>query len=65
VGLLGAGEAQLEAHQAKLFWLDQADDDRRVSELGRQLDGVPFAAASAAGRAMTLARATAAAMEVS
>jgi predicted ATPase len=65
VGLLGAAEAQLEAHQVKLFPLDQAQYDRLVSELGRQLDGAAFAAAWAAGRAMTLAQATAAAMEIS
>jgi hypothetical protein len=65
VGLLGAAEAQLEAHQVKLFPLDQAHYDRLVSELGRQLDGAVFAAAWAAGRAMTLAQATAAAMEIS
>ena len=39
--------------------------DRLVSELGRQLDLAAFAAAWAAGRAMPLAQATAAATEIS
>jgi hypothetical protein len=57
-------EAQLEAHQVKLLPLDQAQCDRLVSELERQLGGAAFAAAWAAGRAMTLAQATAAATEI-
>jgi hypothetical protein len=64
VALLGAAEAQLDVHHVKLFPLDQAQYDRLVSELGQQLDGAAFAAAWAAGRAMTLAQATAAGMQI-
>jgi tetratricopeptide (TPR) repeat protein len=63
VRLLGAAAAQLEAHQVKLFPLDQAHYDRFVADLRGRLDGATFASAWAAGRAMTLAKATAAAME--
>ena len=65
LSLLGAAEAQLEAHQVKLFPLDQAQYDRLVSKLRGQFDEPTFTSAWVAGRAMTLARATAAAMEIS
>jgi len=65
VRLLGAAAAQLEAHQVKLFPLDQAHYDRLVADLRGQLDGAAFAAVWAAGRAMTLVQATAAVMEIS